>query len=162
MELYAQRPETASVTARVLDGAGKQYAVTEAQRIALPVGGGVATAMLDLSGLPPGDYRLKLVVETADSQVVREASFGMTGFGRRGGGSDLPAPTDTLAGLSEAKLDSIYAPLVYMMAPEERGVYTRLTADGKRTFLRQFWKRRDPTPGTARNEAEDGVLSHRQ
>jgi GWxTD domain-containing protein len=160
LELYAQRPETASVAAQVLDAAGKQYAATDAQQIALPVGGGAATAMLDLSGLPPGDYRLKLIVETRDSQVVREASFGMTGFGRRRGVApsldpDAPAGTDTLAALPEAKLDSMYAPLVYLLGPDERGVYRGLTADGKRTFLRQFWKRRDPRPGTARNEAED-------
>lgn len=157
LELYAQQPETALVTGRVLDGAGKQYAVTEAQRIALPAGGGVATGMLDLSGLPPGDYWLKLIVEAADSQVVREASFGMTGFGTRRRVVPEPerAVPDTLAGLSETKLDSMYAPLVYLMGTEERGVYPSLTVDGKRTFLRQFWKRRDPTPGTARNEAEE-------
>ena len=160
LELYAQRPETAAVAARVLDAAGKQYAATDVQRIALPVGGGAATAMLDLSGLPPGDYRLKLIVETADSQVVREASFGMTGFGRRGDVASAPdldaaAGTDTLAELPEVKLDSMYAPLVYLLGPDERGVYRGLTVDGKRTFLRQFWKRRDPTPGTARNEAEE-------
>jgi GWxTD domain-containing protein len=157
LELYAQRPETAAVAARVLDAAGKQYAATDAQRIALPGGGGTATAMLDLSGLPPGDYRLKLIVETRDSQVVREASFGMTGFGRRGAVAPAPGPegSDTLADLPEAKLDSMYAPLVYLLGPDERGVYKGLTADGKRTFLRQFWKKRDPTPGTARNEAEE-------
>ena len=156
LELYAQRAETASVVARVLDTAGKQYAATETQRIALPVGGGVATAMLDLSGLPPGAYRLRLNVETADSQVVREASFEMRGFARsKQAGQDLSAAPDSLPGLSEAKLDSMYAPLVYLLDADERGVYQGLTADGKRSFLRQFWKKRDPTPRTALNEAED-------
>ena len=41
------------------------------------------------------------------------------------------------------------------MTPDERGVYPGLTPEGKRSYLRQFWKKRDPTPGTARNEAED-------
>jgi GWxTD domain-containing protein len=151
LELYAQRPETAAVAARILDVAGKQYAATEAQRIALPVGGGAATAVLDLSGLPPGDYRLELKIATTDSQLVREGSFGMTGFGRR----QEAVETDTLAALSEAKLDSMYAPLVYLLGPDERGVYKGLTVEGKRTFLRQFWKKRDPGPATARNEAEE-------
>ena len=159
LELYAQRPETASVAAQVLDVAGKQYAATEAQRITLPAGGGGSTAMLDLSGLPPGDYRLKLIVDTRDSQVVREASFGMTGFARAGAGPDAVAGPDSLAALPEAKLDSMYAPLVYLVTPDERGVYRGLTIDGKRTYLRQFWKRRDPTPGTPRNEAEEAFYS---
>jgi GWxTD domain-containing protein len=80
----------------------------------------------------------------------------MTGFGRpRDAAAGAGATAlDSLAALPEAQLDSMYAPLIYLMAPEERGVYPGLTVDGKRTFLRQFWKRRDPTPGTAANEAE--------
>jgi GWxTD domain-containing protein len=156
LELYAQRPETASVAARVVDTAGKQYAATEAQRIALPGGGGVAAGLLDLSGLPPGAYRLTLIVETPDSQLAREAPFVMTGFGHQGAAApDAQAEPDSLLGLSEAKLDSMYAPLVYLLGSDERGVYRGLTTDGKRTFLRQFWKSRDPTPRTARNEAEE-------
>jgi GWxTD domain-containing protein len=151
LEVYAERAETVSVTAKVQDVAGKQYAATDAQRIALPAGGGAASAMLDLSGLPPGDYRLDVVVATRDSQMVRAGTFGMTGFGRR---EDVAAP-DTLGGLTEAKLDSMYAPLVYLLGPDERGVYRGLTVEGKRSFLRQFWKKRDPTPSTPRNEAED-------
>ena len=151
LELYAQQPETASVAAQVLDVTGKQYVATEAQQIALRAGGGASTAMLDLSGLPPGDYRLKLIIATRDSQLVREASFGMTGFAQP---AEVAAP-DSLATLSEAKLDSMYAPLVYLVTPEERGVYGGLTPEGKRSYLRRFWKRRDPTPGTARNEFED-------
>ncbi len=42
-----------------------------------------------------------------------------------------------------------------MVEADERGVYPTLTLDGKRRFLRKFWTRRDPTPGTSRNEEED-------
>lgn len=156
LELYAARPETAAVVARVVSGAGKDVASAAPQRIALPEGGGVAAGTLDLSGLPPGDYRLAVGVALPDSQVERVAAFGMTGFGRpRDAAAGAGATAlDSLAALPEAQLDSMYAPLIYLMAPEERGVYPGLTVDGKRTFLRQFWKRRDPTPGTAANEAE--------
>jgi len=54
---------------------------------------------------------------------------------------------------SEAKLDSLYSPLVYLMKADERGRYGSLGVEGKRAFLRQFWKRRDPTPDTPANEA---------
>jgi GWxTD domain-containing protein len=157
LELYAERPETAAVVARVVDRTGKELASAGPQRIALPASGGVAAAMLDLSGLPPGDYRLVVGVATPDSQVERAASFAMTGFGRsRDVAADTgPMASDSLARLPEAQLDSMYAPLMYLMVPDERGVYPGLTADGKRAFLRQFWKKRDPTPGTAANEAEE-------
>jgi len=119
----------------------------------VPVGGGATSAMLDLSGLPPGGYRLELVLDTPDSQVVRGAPFGINGLSPR---PAAPArgreASDSLVGLTEAQLDSMYAPLVYLMGPGERGIYPPLTVEGKRAFLRQFWAKRDPTPGTARNE----------
>src|SRR5207302_6089931 len=46
-------------------------------------------------------------------------------------------------------------PLVYLMTTNEQGVFSALSVEGKRTWLRQFWARRDPTPGTARNEQQE-------
>ncbi|HSD30330.1 MAG TPA: GWxTD domain-containing protein, partial [Gemmatimonadales bacterium] len=34
-------------------------------------------------------------------------------------------------------------------------VYSSLSVEGKRKWLRQFWGRRDPSPGTVRNEERD-------
>jgi GWxTD domain-containing protein len=41
------------------------------------------------------------------------------------------------------------------MTDQERGLYPGLTVTGKRAYLRQFWARRDPTPGTPANEARE-------
>jgi len=60
-----------------------------------------------------------------------------------------------IAAASEAVLDSLYGPLVYIMVEGERGIYPGLPLAGKRDFLRMFWNKRDPTPGTERNEAEE-------
>jgi GWxTD domain-containing protein len=68
---------------------------------------------------------------------------------------DSPRPRDRLDSATEAQLDSLYAPLVYLMREEEQGTYPSLSVDGKRGFLRRFWARRDPTPGTKKNEAEE-------
>jgi len=62
---------------------------------------------------------------------------------------------DRIAAASEAVLDSLYGPLVYIMLESERGIYPGLPLASKRDFLRMFWVKRDPTPGTPRNEAED-------
>jgi len=56
---------------------------------------------------------------------------------------------------AEAQLDSLYAPLVYLMREDERGTYPSLSVVEKREFLRAFWARRDPTPRTPKNEAEE-------
>jgi GWxTD domain-containing protein len=60
---------------------------------------------------------------------------------------------DMFSTRSEASLDSLYGPLVYLMRADERGRYGALSTDAKRTYLRGFWKRRDQTPDTPRNEA---------
>ncbi|HUL01979.1 MAG TPA: GWxTD domain-containing protein [Gemmatimonadales bacterium] len=62
---------------------------------------------------------------------------------------------DRIAAANEAVLDSLYAPLVYIMLQSERGIYPGLGLTAKRDFLRMFWVKRDPTPGTPRNEAEE-------
>src|SRR2546428_13995030 len=64
-------------------------------------------------------------------------------------------PTDRFASLWEEQLDSLYAPLIYLMSEDEQGIYPSLTLEGKRSFLRKFWARRDPTPRTPRNEEEE-------
>ena len=66
-----------------------------------------------------------------------------------------PRAPDPFAAASESQLDSLYAPLLYLMQDDERGRYGRLGTDGKRGFLRRFWKRRDPTPETPHNEARE-------
>lgn len=46
--------------------------------------------------------------------------------------------------------------VVYIIAPEERTAFLRLSSEDERNeFIRQFWLRRDPTPGTERNEAKE-------
>jgi GWxTD domain-containing protein len=62
---------------------------------------------------------------------------------------------DRFTDATMAQLDSLYGPLLYLMQPDERGIYPTLTASGKRDYLRRFWARRDPTPSTAENELED-------
>jgi GWxTD domain-containing protein len=68
--------------------------------------------------------------------------------------ADSAPPPDQFDSASEGQLDSLYGPLVYIMWQDEAGIYSTLSVDGKRDYLRRFWARRDPTPGTVRNEAE--------
>jgi GWxTD domain-containing protein len=46
--------------------------------------------------------------------------------------------------------------VVYIIAERERDVFLQLRTDRERDiFLEAFWKHRDPTPGTPKNEAEE-------
>ena len=158
LELYPERPETAKVAARVRSTTGAEIVATPPQRLPLAAGGGVTRGLLDLGGLPPGAYRLEVTATVAGHELARSAEFGMAGFATEAAiAAAAPAarPADRFASLAESQLDSLYAPLLYLMSEDEQGIYSSLTVDGKRSFLRRFWAKRDPTPGTPRNEEEE-------
>lgn len=158
LELYPQRAETVSVVVRVTTPQGTQVVATAGERIPLPAGGGVTRGMVDLAGLPPGDYRLQVKASGTDS-VVRTAAFRMAGFETEAAIADATPAQDVFAGMEEARLDTLYLPLVYLMKSAEQGNYPSLTLEGKRRWLRLFWEKRDPTPGTPGNEAQDDFYS---
>ena len=150
--------ETAAVSVRVLKADGAPLVTTPAQRIPFEAGGGVTRAMVDLAGLPPGDYGFEVVVQGRDTTVSRQAPFRMGGFESVA----LTAPAaagDKFEAMTEAQLDTLYGPLVYLMTSDESGIYSTLTVEGKRTYLRRFWVKRDPTPGTPRNEEQESFYS---
>ena len=142
LELYPGRAESLSVKARVLDTQGKQLAAAEPQSVAVGSEGGVTYGILNLAGLPPGSYRLE-VTATGDSAMVRTSVFTMGGFETAATVANAGNATseDAYADRSEAGLDSLYAPLVYLMNAQETGQYSGLTVDGKRRWLRDFWAR---------------------
>jgi GWxTD domain-containing protein len=46
--------------------------------------------------------------------------------------------------------------VAYIATPEERSAFVALKADAERDeFVRQFWLRRDPTPGTEKDEFKE-------
>jgi GWxTD domain-containing protein len=114
--------------------------------------GGVAARSLDLTGLPPGDYVMQLEVSYPDTTVVRAALFSVNDFATAATTAPV-APSDPFAFQNDQVLDSLYAPLIYLIRNEEKGIFEDLSVDGKQNFLREFWRTRDPTPGTPANEA---------
>jgi GWxTD domain-containing protein len=154
LELYPAHAESVQVAVRVLSDSGKQIVAAAPETMAIGAGGGVASRVIDLAGLPPGRYQAEVRVGGPDS-VTRVARFGMTGFESVAEAAAVVDAGEWPGAASEAQLDSAYEPLVYLMSGEEQGVYSGLTLDGKRKWMRQFWARRDPTPGTSRNEERD-------
>src|SRR5436190_8576667 len=157
-EVYRDSAGDVPWALRVRGGDGKALVSTPATPAAIAAGGGAITGSVDLAGLPEGSYRLELVIGAGPDSVVRTAPFRMMGFAVE---QELAqqAQTTTLAGdlfsqMTEAKLDTLYAPLFYLAPMGELSVYRGLTLEGKRRFLREFWRQRDPTPGTPDNELQ--------
>jgi len=157
LELYPAQAESATVVVRVLKATGEPVIATPPQRVAVAAGGGVTQGLVDLAGLPAGRYVLEVKAAGADSAVTRTAPFGMTGFETMATAQTVASSgEDLFSRMSETQLDTLYMPLVYLMTSEEQGVFSTLSLEGKRTWLRQFWAKRDPTPGTTRNEEREG------
>jgi len=150
---WAGAATAGELRADVLGEGGRNVISVAPRAIQLDPRGGVTRGRIDLAGLPEGSYRLRLRVRLGDSTLVAEAPFRMGTLvvvAAETGAADA----DPFEGISEARLDSLYAPLTYILdSRTEAGVYSRLSVDGKRRFLREFWLRRDPTPGDAENAA---------
>jgi GWxTD domain-containing protein len=160
VEVYSAQAETVTVTLRVLKPDAQALVTVPPQQVPIGAGGGATNGVLDLAGLPPGEYRLEITERGRSGTETRSAPFGMAGFETEAAlAAVAPGPRDVFDGRAEASLDTLYAPLVYLMTESEQGLYPGLTVDGKRTYLRQFWSKRDPTPGTPRNEAQEDFYS---
>jgi GWxTD domain-containing protein len=155
-ELYPDTASAAQVLARVVTDDGRSVVATRPESVLVAPAQAV-TSGVDLAGLPPGGYRLELTVKLGDSAVTRSAPFRMGGFDTEAALARVTGQrvTDVFATKTEAQLDTLYRPLVYIMESGERGIYEGLSVEGKRNYLRAFWQRRDPTPGTPGNEAQD-------
>ena len=142
----------------VMTESGRSIVRAAPQALRVGASGGVARGTIDLSGLPEGGYRLRATVTVGDSSASVESGFSM-GPAHAVAAAPTPppaaGPTGPFDGLSEVSLDSLYAPLVHLMQDNERGVYENLSVEGKRRYLTEFWRRRDPTPGTPDNPARD-------
>ena len=91
--------------------------------------------------------------------MSRRATFGVTGFQTLATAAAVAQPADLFDGMSEPQLDELYGPLIYLMSAGEQGVFSSLSVEGKRSWLRQFWAKRDPSPGTPENEARQRFYS---
>jgi GWxTD domain-containing protein len=155
LELYPGKAVDAAIRARVRAPDGRAVIASAPESVSVSAAG-VAASGLNLAGLPPGPYRLELEVGFPDTAVTRSAPFVMAGFETQAAiAAAVGQSRDVFGGLTESQLDTLYRPLVYLMEGNERGVYEGLSVEGKRNYLRQFWERRDPSPGTPGNEFQD-------
>ena len=132
------------LTVSVLRAGGQRVVRTAPRTVRFPAVGGVTLGSIPLEGLPAGNYRLEVSIRLGDSTLVTSAPFVMRAASTAAAG---PAPAadstgDAFGRMNEAQLDSMYAPLVYLLEPGEQQVYGQLAVDGKRRFLSEFWGRR--------------------
>jgi len=148
-EVYPGPADTldAQLSVAVVGAAGRSVVATPPRPVRFPRAGGVTDGSLDLAGLAPGAYRFEVRVRMGDSTVVGSAPFVMTEAAAVAAVAPAQPVGDAFDRANELQLDSMYAPMVYLLEPSEQGVYDQLSVDGKRRFLREAWAKRDPAHG---------------
>ncbi len=102
---------------------------------------------LNISSLAGGKYFLNINITDPTNQK--------SAFARKEFSVVRPKPVieEEASGpntLEEAKLMRDY--IQYIASEEDLKMYDQLTLDGKKTFLKQFWQKKDPNPQTPQNE----------
>ncbi len=93
----------------------------------------------DTENLPPGVYQLKVEVETPGGQYQLERLCRFMVYQN---------PTD----LRFFDFLSLIDDLRFIASPEELEQLSRIEGPARQEALERFWKKRDPSPGTVRNE----------
>jgi len=143
-EVYYLSPDedTYTVQYTVLDHTGEVYKRFSPKVRVTPGENSVEVGGISVAAFPRGDYTLR--VEVLDRVGGRRAASEKT---FRIWHEEPPPP------LTEEQAARFEQEVQYIASSEDLKVYRRLDLWGKAEFIRRFWERRDPTPGTPENEA---------
>ena len=161
-EAYASTAREGTMSLAVEDETGRVLIRTPTAGIEVPANGAVFKGDLDLTGLPEGVYDIHLALDLGDSVVHRSRRFRMAGMretlARDSVRRAAARITDEgyFAAMNEEQLDSARAPLIYLATDADNmQIFDRLSVQAKRNYLARFWKSRDPTPASPRNESRE-------
>lgn len=166
LEAYADQEGEGSLSVTIRDTNGATSMKTQPLPVKVTTGGSVLKGQLDLTGLPPGDYTMIADLQLGGRTIQRSAEFSMAGLtetlAKDAARREAVRVTDEgyFGQMSEQELELAKAPIGYIAEPRElSGWSSELSLDAKRRFLTSFWKQRDPTPGTERNERRESFYA---
>jgi GWxTD domain-containing protein len=162
LEAYAASNQTGSLSVQIRDSTGKPNVKTPDVPVTVAAGGSVLSGQLDLTGLPEGEYTVVSSLSLGGQRIERSASIYMTGLQqtlvRDSARRESERATDEgyFASLSEKELEDAKAPLLYIAEGNELSSWKKdMSLEAKRRFLTRFWQKRDPSPGSPRNERRE-------
>jgi GWxTD domain-containing protein len=162
LEAYSDSGQTGTMSVAIKDSAGKTSTKTPEVPVTVAAGGSVLQGQLDLAGLPAGSYTMVASLKLGAEKIERSAAISMAGLqetlardtaARK---ADLVTDQGYFGAMSAQELDEAKAPLLYIAESGELNPWqAELSLEAKRRFLTNFWRKRDPTPGTANNERRE-------
>lgn len=163
LEAYSEAADSGVLGLEIKNAAGESVVPLPARPVQFAAGGGVIRGQLDLTGLPEGSYDLHTTLTVHGRTTERTARFSMgdlaSALQQENEQRALRLVSDTgyFGEMSDEELDGAFAPLYYVSTSDDRlSVWSpQLSVSAKRAFLVNFWKGRDPTSGTPRNELRE-------
>lgn len=162
MEAYSAAEQAGKMGVSIRDSAGRPIVQTPPLEVTVAPGGSMLKGQLDLTGLPPGDYTMISKLDLGGETIERSAPLTMAGLTetlvRDSAVREDAKVTDEgyFAAMSVEELDQAKEPLRYVAQSRELATWDKSMSPAvKRRFLAEFWKRRDPTPDTPRNERRE-------
>ena len=130
----------------VLDSTGKKVKDFGSQTLKKPGNSAVVLSGINVSTLPQGNYILQ--VETQDKETEQKA-FATKNFTILG---EEVEKKESLASLSSKEVEKFRQDVTYIATTGELDMFDQLTLEGKKRFIEEFWKKREPYPDTPINE----------
>lgn len=162
LEAYGKEEAEGTLSVSIRDSGGAEKIKTPAVTVKVTAGGSVLKGQLDLTGLPPGNYTMAAEVKLGVRTIQRSAEFTMAGLTETLVRDSTRRAAEQLTdegyfgAMSEKELEEARAPLEYIAEPRELAAWSDdLSSDAKRRFLTQFWKVRDPSAATSKNERRE-------
>lgn len=161
LEAYnpGEQEAAGSMTVTIIDSTGRTLLQTPPATVRILPGGGVLKGQVPLAGLPSGEYEMRVDLAVDGSTTSLSEHFSMadlaTTVARAAEQQQAESATDAgyFGAMTEEELDAAYEPLSYIATSRELRAYEDLTPAGKRKFLADFWRERDPNGATEVNEA---------
>lgn len=145
MEFPSDRPSFYRLQLSVKDLSGKDVFTQSHDAIRKSASTSSRIEVVPLQDIPGGIYKCEVRITDLESRQSREAS----GYFRisSGAGDDTP-----VLPMAEKDVQKYYDQIKYITTHQQQQTFKQLNAAGKQRFLLAFWKSKDPTPGTSRNE----------
>ena len=167
LEAYSEAADSGVLGLEIRNEAGQSVVPLPSRQVQFAAGGGVIRGQLDLTGLPEGRYELRTSLALRGRTIERSAPFAMgnleSALQQENEQRALRLVSDTgyFGEMANEQLDEAFAPLSYISTSEDRlAVWSpQLSVAAKRNFLVNFWKGRDPTPGTPKNEMREAFYA---
>ena len=163
LEGYTVAADSGALGLEIRNAQGTAVLTLPPRPVQMNAGGGVVRGQLDLTGLPEGEYQLHATLTVGGRTIERDAPFEMgsleAALVQENAQRETRLVSDSgyFGEMAASDLDEAFAPLSYISTADDHlSIWSpQLSANAKRQFLVNFWRVRDQTPGTARNEARE-------